>query len=413
LPTAIIEHIKSYVNLYQAKPKTSFFQLLLQQFFLKKNNQITLKYLKINTHINIVFTVVCVLLINSVAHAQDPIFSLQQTSPMNYNPAHVGNTDFTRAIVGYRNQYPAFSNAFTTYTASFDTYFDKFKSGVGLSVMHDKMAKIFNETTISGAYSFNLMLSENTLIRAGLQASYRFQSQDPGGLIFPDMINSNGSIIPNPFPYNGWNSGSFDVGAGLALMVGPLKVGASAFNFSGKKRMSHNGIKLPDPLRLHAYASYDIILTDFSEPEGSISPVDFGQMSISPGIQYMQQYGYQTLNIGAFFKAGSLFIGLHERQDINFESITIVLSTGIEIDRFGLGISGDISRPGSPSNALTSSAFEVNLSIKLWENKECSSSGRSARHRGSGRGFIKSSGGMRVENSGIDKTRVRRYRCPY
>ena len=356
---------------------------------------------------------ICIILANHSVYAQDPIFSLQQTSPMTYNPAHVGNTDFTRAIIGYRNQYPSFSNAFTTYTGSFDTYFDVIKSGVGVGITHDKMAKVFSETTISGAYSYNLQLGENIFIRAGLQASLRLQSQDPSSLIFPDMIDANGSIIPNPFPYNSWNSSTFDVGAGLALMFGPLKVGGAAFNFSGKKQESYSGIKLPDPLRINAYASYDIILSDYSEPDGSAYPIDFGQMSISPGIQYSQQYGYQVVNIGAFFKAGSFFVGIHERQDLEFKSFTIAISTGIEYDRFGIGFSGDISQLGNTSNALKSSAFEVNLSVKLWENNEHISSGRAARYRSSGRGYKKLNGGIRMENPGIDKTRVRKYKCPY
>lgn len=332
---------------------------------------------------------------------------------MSYNPAHVGNTDFTRAIIGYRNQFPAFSNAFTTYTGSFDTYFDAVNSGIGLSIMHDQMGRVFTETTISGAFSHNLQFGENAFLRAGSQASLRLQSQDPGSLIFPDMIAANGTIIPNPFPYSSWNSSAFDVGAGLALMVGRLKVGGAAFNFSGRKQESYSGIELPNPLRINAYASYDIILSDYSEPDGSSFAIDFGQISISPGIQYSQQYGYQVVNIGAFFKAGSFFIGLHERQGIEFKSFTIALSTGIEYDRFGLGLSGDISQLGNPSNAFKSSAFELNLSIKLWENEKYVSSGHAARYRSSGRGYKKLNGGMRMENTGIDKSRVRKYKCPY
>ena len=353
--------------------------------------------------------------IGFAAHAQDPIFSLQQTSPMNYNPAHVGNTDFTRAMVGYRNQYPAFSNAFTTYSAAFDTYFDVVSSGVGIAITHDKMTKVFKETTISAAYSFNLRMSDNAFLRAGLQASLRLQSQDPSNLIFPDMVSSSGSIIPNPFPYNSWNSSAFDVGAGLALMAGPLKIGAAAFNFSGKKQQSHNSIQLPDPLRLNAYASYDILLTEANDQSSHI--LDFSELSISPGIQYQQQYSYQMLTIGAFLKAGPIFIGLHEKQDIGFESFTIILSTGFEFQRFALGVSGDLSQLGNPSNAIKTSAFEANLSIKLWENKESTHTGRAKYGRSSSRnssGYSKSSGGgMRMENIGPDKTRVRRYKCPY
>lgn len=355
--------------------------------------------------------IICTVLVSTATYAQDPIFSLQQTSSMNYNPAHVGNTDFSRAIIGYRNQYPAFSSAFTTYSASFDTYFGAINSGVGIAIMHDKMAKIFNETTISVAYSYNLRISDEAFLRAGLQASLRLQSQDPSSLIFPDMINSSGSIIPNPFPYNSWNSNSFDVGAGLAFMAGPLKVGIGAFNFSGKKQNSYNGIELPNPFRLNAYASYDIMLVEGSDQANYT--LDFSQLSISPGIQYQQQYDYQIITIGAFFKAGPLFIGLHERQDIEFESFAITLSAGIEFQRFTLGLSGDISQLGNPSNAIKTSAFEANLSIKLWENKEHTFSGRSPRYGNGSRGYIKSSGGIRVDNPGLDKSRVRRYRCPY
>ena len=55
-----------------------------------------------------------VLLLN-YTHAQDPVFSQFYATPMQLNPAFAGTTYAPRITLNYRNQWPSWPNAYTTY----------------------------------------------------------------------------------------------------------------------------------------------------------------------------------------------------------------------------------------------------------------------------------------------------------
>lgn len=345
----------------------------------------------------------------AMLNAQDPIFSLFRTSPMNYNPAHIGNTEFTRASIGYRNQHPTYSKAFSTTAASFDTYIHNLNSGFGIMVLNDNMMGKYKETDISLGYSYNAKLSSNAFLRAGLQATYRMQSNNPGDLIFPDMIDISGAIIPNAFPYTSWNAQTFDVSLGLAFMYKNLKLGAAAFNLSGKQSSAYNGIELPNPLRLTAYATYDILLAKGSSKYEESFWGDFSRVSASPHIQYSRQYDFDLLSLGVYFNVGNIFVGLHQKQDISFKAYTYSFSTGIDMGRISVSASGDIAQLGSPTNSLHASAFEVGLTFRLWQNKEPDE--QTLIHREKRRKF-KMLNGIFIDGKNNRRT-TKQYRCPY
>ncbi len=342
----------------------------------------------------------------SKGHSQDPVFSLFQTNPLNFNPAHVGNTDFSRLSIGYRNQNPSY-NAFQSYAASFDTYLHSINSGIGIIALRDQTGNgVYKQTTIGAGYSYNTKLADGIFLRGGLEATYCLQQSNPNNLTFPDMVDINGGVIPNPSPYMTLNSKWFNVGAGLALLVKNLKVGAAAFNLNGKSQNSQNGVELPNPLRVNVYASYDIPLA--KEGNGSGGLFDPANMTISPNIQYMQQYGIQQLSIGAYFDADIIFAGLNMRQDMSFKSTIFSLAAGVNIDRFTIAVSGDMAQLGNPSGGMLLSAYEVSLSIKLWEN-EASSGYREG--KGSSHRMLKGTLQDGYDESKGKKTK--RYRCPY
>jgi len=64
--------------------------------------------------------------------AQDPHFSQFFASPLTLNPAFTGKFDGTvRAAGNYRNQWPAFNDVYTTFTASVDFLVLKVKPAAG------------------------------------------------------------------------------------------------------------------------------------------------------------------------------------------------------------------------------------------------------------------------------------------
>ncbi len=70
--------------------------------------------------------------------AQDPQFSQFYAAPLYLNPAFAGSNQASRAIANYRNQWPNFQANFITYAASFDHFFRKYNSGIGILAMADR-----------------------------------------------------------------------------------------------------------------------------------------------------------------------------------------------------------------------------------------------------------------------------------
>ena len=84
---------------------------------------------------------VLLLILLQTGHGQslpDPHFSQFYANPLYLNPAMAGANICPRVIFNYRNQWPALSQTFVTYNASFDMYIDKLHGGIGLDFIADR-----------------------------------------------------------------------------------------------------------------------------------------------------------------------------------------------------------------------------------------------------------------------------------
>src|SRR5690554_7910039 len=92
-----------------------------------------------------IYITLCTVLIfsglNTKAYAQDPQFSQFYANPIYLNPAFAGSHGCPRFAVNYRNQWPALSGTFVTYSASYDQYFKSIAGGVGVIATHDQQGK--------------------------------------------------------------------------------------------------------------------------------------------------------------------------------------------------------------------------------------------------------------------------------
>ena len=159
--------------------------------------------------------------------AQDPNFSQFFASPLTLNPALTGKFDGLVRVAGnYRNQWPTFNNAFTTYTASVDAGIlkdripevDQF--GIGFMAFSDNSgAGVLKYNYLSFSTSYHKGLDEDAFhqIGAGFQATYVSKRLDPTSLKFEDMLRSDGftGITTETFNGSALSLSYFDVNAGV------------------------------------------------------------------------------------------------------------------------------------------------------------------------------------------------------
>ncbi|MDR1552906.1 MAG: PorP/SprF family type IX secretion system membrane protein [Prevotellaceae bacterium] len=326
----------------------------------------------------------------NTVQAQDPAFSLFETTAMNFNPSHAGNEDYSRISLGYRNQYPTYKSPFATYIVAYDLYFEEIHSGFGLMLMHDNVAKgVFTTTSVSLAYSNNIRLADELYLRGGLSLSYFNRKRDPNGLIFPDMPYFNGNIAyPSDYPVI--KNNTIHIGFGATILFKRFKAGIAIINLGGQNLSESTLISLPNPLKATGYAAFDIPVIQHYNSRA----IKEDAFVISPYVRYIRQYDFDDIDIGAYFDLNKIFIGLSHRSDINFKNSTFVAAAGFRTKYFNIAYSSNFGNLGSQSHYV--SAHELSLIFKL-KNKE-------------GEHILQ---GIYLDRQPTEYQRTRTYKCPY
>jgi type IX secretion system PorP/SprF family membrane protein len=309
---------------------------------------------------------------------------------MNFNPSHVGNEDYSRISLGYRNQYPTYKSPFATYIAAYDLYFAKINSGFGLMIMHDNVAKgVFTTTSISLAYSNNIRLADELYIRAGLSLSYFDRKRNPNGLIFPDMPYFNGNMAyPSDYPVI--KTGTIYAGFGATILFKRFKAGAAILNIGGQNLSQSTIISLPAPLKITGYAAFDIpVIQRYNN-----RAIKEDALVISPYVRYIRQYDFDDIDIGAYFDINKVFAGLAHRSNTGFKNSTFVVTAGFRAKYFNVAYSANFGNLGSLPYYV--SAHEINVIFKL-KNKE-------EEH------ILQ---GIYYDKQPTEYQRTRTYKCPY
>lgn len=127
------------------------------------------------------------LIVSFTSHAQDVHFSQFYAAPLYLSPSLAGSTDGARLVMNYRNQWPGISKAFSTSAVSFDNFFHRFNSGLGVLIIRDKAGSAdLSLTNMALQYSYNIRLNEEWQLVPGIQFSYGSRALDFSKLIFAD-----------------------------------------------------------------------------------------------------------------------------------------------------------------------------------------------------------------------------------
>lgn len=280
------------------------------------------------------------------AQAQDPVFSQFFNAPIQLNSALVGLSEVGQVSVNYRNQWPGWPQAYSTYSASYDQYFSGINSGLGAQILTDDSGDgILKTTKFTGVYSYQLRLNRKWQARVGLEAGFIQTVLDWDRLILldqvvPGIINGTpgGTIIPSQeaAPANLSNI-VLDIGMGGVLYSDKYYIGMSLKHinspnnsFSDSPTSNYSGI----PSRLTIHGGMEIDLDGYNN-EG------FGTF-IAPSFMFTRQAGLSQLNAGALFNKENVFGGMWLRHTISNLDAAI-FSFGLRTDWLKVSYSFDLT----------------------------------------------------------------------
>lgn len=283
----------------------------------------------------------------AVLFAQDPQFTQFYANPLYLNPAMAGTARCPRFCLNYRNQWPAISGNYVTYSASYDQHVDALGGGIGILVTNDRAGRgILNTTNAALMYSYQLNVSRKFTLKFGLQAAYFQKSIDWSRLTFGDMIDERRGFIYDTKEVPGKNSkGGADFAAGVFGYTKRFYGGFAAHHIT----QPDEGLLTTSKLPLKITGHFGALL-----PVGDKSK----EIYISPNIIYQRQQNFQQLNLGLYVSKGSIVGGLYYRNQDAF-----IMLLGFQQQFFRIGYSYDVTV--SKLTNATAGSHEISFSIVL------------------------------------------------
>lgn len=307
----------------------------------------------------------------SALSAQDPIFSQFYSTPMQINPALTGSSFVPRISLNYRNQWPALSNAYVTYSASYDQFIDKARSGLGLTIMADVAGDgVYKTNKVAGTYAYNLEFNRDFYLKAGFEAGVGQVTVDWDKLIFLDQIDLvRGAFDPsgNPFPTQeerpqNLSTHYLDIGAGFV---------AYSKDWYGGFSLKH--VNAPNESIIATRATFGLVPLRFTVHGGAEISLSNSYNNrkrgtfLSPNFLYVRQGEFQQLNVGAYANFESVFGGIWYRHTFTNADAAIFL-LGTRYKMFKIGYSYDLTV--SELTYDTGGAHEVSVAIHFEQVKK-------------------------------------------
>jgi type IX secretion system PorP/SprF family membrane protein len=282
----------------------------------------------------------------SELRAQDPQFTQFYANPLYLNPAFAGTARCPRISMNYRNQWPALSGKYVTYSVSGDMHIDALAGGIGVLVTQDDQANgTLKTTNASLIYSYQAVINREFSLKFGLQATYMQKSLDVASLNFGDMIDPRRGFVWNTneaIPSN--NKTAADFSAGLLGYSKNYFFGFAAHHINQPDEGLLGTSKLPVKFTAHAGAIIEL-------EKG-------GESYISPNILFQSQQEFNQLNLGLYYVKGPFVAGLWYRN-----ADAVIALIGIKNDNFQAGYSYDITVSQLAGN--TAGAHEISVQLKF------------------------------------------------
>lgn len=305
-------------------------------------------------------------------HAQDYQFSQFYANILYLNPAFAGSAHKNRVILHQRLQWPALDAKYTSSAISYDRYFSKANSGIGILYTNDMQGTSNISTNdIQFQYSYELHLTEKYSFRAGLQAGYVSRFINYSVLTFPDQYNVNGPTGNNTSePYGGEKKSYLDLSSGGVFYSEKLWV-SLAYSHMNTPNQSFYGDNSPLPSKYSLTGGYKFLI---SRNTYANSLTAKGKSYIIPTAHYKTQGKSDQLDLGVYAILNHTMVGVWYRgipiknysKIINNESVVVLL--GYKIKNFSIRYSYDFT-VSKLTKAKTGGAHELNITFLFGDPK--------------------------------------------
>lgn len=304
-----------------------------------------------------------ILVFEGVVTAQDPQFSQFYAAPLYLNPAMAGSTGQARAGINYRNQWPAIDANFTTMSAYFDYFIEDKNSAVGLIITRDREGLAgLRSLSVGLQYAYELQINDNLGFRPGVQVALFNRDINFEKLTFGDQFDpATGQFLDQPtaetFRTN-FSKTFVDVSFGGVFFTRTAWLGVSAWHLT-EPNQSIIDESSPLPRKFSFHGGFKFYLKPGATGTGINTRR--AERSIAPAIQYRHQGKFDQMDVGLYFTAEPLVVGMWYRgvpfknldDFVNNESIVLLLGftkLGAK-DAINIGYSFDytISKLGSGS----------------------------------------------------------------
>lgn len=290
------------------------------------------------------------LLGHPLAQGQDPVFSQYYLSPLQLNPGLSGLTDDPRFSANYRNQYPGFNHAYTSYALSYDQFFPRMHSGLGFWLLADDAGDgILKTIKGAGIFSYQIQLNDNLFAKMGAEVGIVQSTLHWDRLRFGDQIDDYlGTVSPGGIPFPTEETAPQDnavlypdLGLGGVLYGGTLYAGLAVRHLNTPdpdflENQSALTPRIPMRWTLHAGASWPVFSNLFKRS------VD---MTLSPSFLFVKQGPFSQFNGSLTFDAGLASFGVQYRLSSG-QSEALIGTIGLRTKNLRIGYSYDATISG-------------------------------------------------------------------
>jgi type IX secretion system PorP/SprF family membrane protein len=305
----------------------------------------------------ILILLICMLRIS----AQDPHFSQFYSNYLYLSPSFAGLTEKNRLAFNYRNQWPEIAHGFQTYSFSFDKYFEKFRSGLGILLFQDMAGSGRLRTTNAGIqYAYDFSITESWHVRPGLHFNYTQRAVDFDKLLWNDQISASGNSAVTAELAPMGKSGDIDFSTSVLTYSDRLWLGAgvdhllkpnhSLYYYEGEE-----GNPGKVPLKYSLFGG-----VKFIRNEHLLRPIP---TAVQLAFLYRQQAQFRQLDLGIYWHRNPLVAGFWYRgiplykEAFNRDAFTVLL--GIKTSNMNIGYSYDFTI----SRLITSTGGSHELSV--------------------------------------------------